>query len=217
MMIAQTLKSAITFFRKEGLRTTIKRIIFVVWYNRIHTAEYIYRLSRKDFVPIDVEYDPNTTILRFNHSNPMPKDLFEQFQYKFGQYRGSDAVIKKVKSRLAKGADLWVLCIDGEIANTQWAFRGGFIEPFFFPICEDEVVFFDTFTFENFRGRALNKKLLIKMQQTYIDEDVIAFYLTIKSWNVISVKATTKARFEKIGKASKLVFFGKPLIFWHDT
>ena len=216
-MIHQTLNSALRFLRKEGLRSTIKRAIFVVFYNYLYLTEYIFQRSCNDIKIANDFDDLPISAIRVDRQAPIPGKLHDQLIRKFSQYRGAESVKQKILARIDKGAELWVLCIEDEIATSIWAFRGGFLKPFFFPIGHDEIVLFDAFTFTNFRGRALTKKLLRQMLHAYEKEGVLAFYLSIKTWNVPSIKSVDKAGFKNIGKASKLDLLGKPLIFWHKT
>lgn len=214
-MTNQALNTFFTFYKKEGLVKTIKKSFFYIWYDYFHFAEYVLHFCSKDIKPIDLRLSDRYSVHMVNEKHPFGSHL-KQYLHKYGKYRSEEYVLNKFHERIKLGADLWFIIFDGEIANTQWVIRGGFIKPFYFPLFIDDIVLFDTFTFKNFRRQGLNRLVLMKILNYYTEHGASNFYLTIKTWNIASIKSAMNANFKTIGKISRFNLFGSQMLLWHQ-
>jgi len=63
---------------------------------------------------------------------------------------------QNIRERFEKGASLWLVESEDQLAGYGWTIRGTPIAPYYFPLAPDDVQFFDFYVFPKFRGRALH-------------------------------------------------------------
>lgn len=205
-----------TFLRKEGFLRTITKIMKALWYEHLYATTAIFRLKTEDFSLESTLAESNIEANRISRHSDNRAAFTHEYAMKFASYRSIEAVKRFVDVRLDQGAELWTFIVNGRIANTQWAIRGKYIEPFYYPLSDEDAVLFDAFTFEEFRRKGINPKGLVHMINCLRREGVKNIIVMIKVWNKASIQSTLKAPFEKIGVARKFNIFGKSLVFWFD-
>ncbi|EEF62385.1 GNAT family N-acetyltransferase [Pedosphaera parvula] len=119
-----------------------------------------------------------------------------------------------MRERFERGATLWLLKLDGEIAAFGWTMAGGTMEPHYFPLGERDVHLFDFFVFPEFRGKRLNPGLVNHILGKLAEEGKARAFIEAAEWNVAQLSSLSRTRFRRFGAARKMRVLGRTLVVW---
>lgn len=120
----------------------------------------------------------------------------------------------KARERFEKGAILWILKLEGDIAAFGWSIRGKMVSPWYLPLTLNDAVLFNFVTFEEYRGRNLYSVLLNYIFGRLKSEGVSRSYGFVWEWNTQSIRGIQKAHFRKFVEARKIHFLGRNITIW---
>ena len=63
---------------------------------------------------------------------------------------------RNIQERFEKGASLWLVESQKQLAGYGWTLKGETIAPYYFPLAPDDIQLFDFYVFPKFRGRAIH-------------------------------------------------------------
>jgi RimJ/RimL family protein N-acetyltransferase len=121
---------------------------------------------------------------------------------------------RNMKERFGKGASLWLIKSQNIVAGFSWTIRGGTIAPFYFPMAEDDVQFFDWAVFPKFRGRAILFFLVTQILGRLQAEGAARAFGDAAEWNQASLAAYKMLPFRRLGIAKKFIFMDRHIIVW---
>jgi len=124
---------------------------------------------------------------------------------------------RNMKERFGKGASLWLIRSDGDLAGYGWTLRGNTIEPHYFPLGQDDVHFFDFHVFPEYRGRRINPHLVTQIFRHLAAEKAGRAFIEAAEWNRPQLSSLTKTPFSRLGCASKLSVLGRTVVSWTRT
>ena len=119
---------------------------------------------------------------------------------------------RNIAERFEKGASLWLIRCDGNLAGYGWTLRGSTIEPHYFPLAQDDVHFFDFHVFPQYRGRGMNPFLVNQILRELVAEGPGRAFIEAAEWNQAQLSSLTRTPFRPLGFASKLTVFGRTLV-----
>lgn len=121
---------------------------------------------------------------------------------------------RNIKERFEKGASLWLIRSEGELAGYGWTLRGRTIESHYFPIGKDDAHLFDFHVFSRYRGRGLNPYLVTKILCNLAAESAGRAFIEAAEWNRPQLSSLKKTPFHRLGYASKVALFGRTVVCW---
>jgi ribosomal protein S18 acetylase RimI-like enzyme len=121
-----------------------------------------------------------------------------------------------IAERFDREATLWLAKSRGELAGYGWTLNGGTMEPHFFPLGADDVHLFDFFVFPEFRGRWVNRFLVLKILEVLVAEKKSRAYIEVAEWNRAQLNSLGRMPFKKLGYARKFSLFGRTLALWSE-
>lgn len=121
---------------------------------------------------------------------------------------------RNMQERFEKGASLWLIRSQGSLAGFSWTVRGRSIAPFFFPLAEDDVQFFDWVVFPQFRGRGIHWFLVTHILHRLKMEGVARAFGDAAEWNQASLSSYKMTPFRRLGVAKKFTFLGRTSVWW---
>ena len=124
---------------------------------------------------------------------------------------------RNMEERFGKGASLWLIKSQDRLAGFSWTIRGRTIGPFYFPMAEDDVQFFDWLVFPKFRGRAILWFLVTYILDRLRAEGVARAFGDAAEWNQASLSSYKMIPFRRLGLARKLTILGHTIVSWPDN
>jgi GNAT superfamily N-acetyltransferase len=129
-------------------------------------------------------------------------------------YWGREGMTQKVKDRYAKGAILWVVKWQGEIAGFVWSISGKMLAPWYLPTTLHDGYIFDAVTFEEYRGRGLYPLLMNFVLGKLKSEGISRMVGELYSTNSASLRGLKKTYYHSFGLAKKFRIFGRNITIW---
>jgi ribosomal protein S18 acetylase RimI-like enzyme len=124
---------------------------------------------------------------------------------------------RHMKGRFGKGASLWLIKSEGELAGYGWTLLGHTIEPHYFPPGGDDVHLFDFHVFPGYRGRSMNPFLVTHILRNLATEGAGRALIEVAEWNQVQLSSLSKTPFRRLGWARKLTVFGRTLVCWAEN
>jgi GNAT superfamily N-acetyltransferase len=121
---------------------------------------------------------------------------------------------QNIRERFEKGASLWLVECEGQLAGYSWTIRGRAIAAYYFPIAKDDVQLFDFYVFPKFRGRTILWFLVVYILQTMRAEGAVRVFGDVAEWNEPSLSFYKMTPFRVLGLVSTYKIFGQVLTCW---
>jgi len=126
-------------------------------------------------------------------------------------------VHRRMEERFAKGASLWLIKFEDRLAGYGWTLQGRVIAPYYFPLAEDDVQFFDFHVFAKYRGRAIDWFLMTHILQRVAADGAARAFAEAGEWNRASLSSIAATSFRRLGWARKLTIFQHTIVFWAEN
>jgi GNAT superfamily N-acetyltransferase len=121
---------------------------------------------------------------------------------------------QNIRERFEKGASLWLLEYEGELAGYGWTLQGSTIEPYYFPLAKDDVHFFDFHVYPAYRGRGMNPYLVDRILDNLVSNGAGRAFIEAAEWNEAQLSSLGKTRFRPLGAVRTLVLLGRRYVSW---
>jgi ribosomal protein S18 acetylase RimI-like enzyme len=121
---------------------------------------------------------------------------------------------RNIQERFEKGASLWLVECDTQLAGYGWTLRGQTIAPYYFPLGPDDVQLFDFYVFPRFRGRALHWFLTGHILHTLAAEGGSRAFADTGEWNRAQLASFTMTPFRILGLVRTYRVLGHVLTRW---
>lgn len=125
-----------------------------------------------------------------------------------------EVVSRKIGERFARGAQLWTVSVEGQMAGYGWTLRGSTIEPHYFPLGAQDLHLFDFHVFSRFRGRGINPYLVRSILNRFSSQTGGRAYIEAAEWNRSQLSSLGKTPFQYLGTARKCSFWKVILVSW---
>lgn len=123
---------------------------------------------------------------------------------------------QRTNERFAKGASLWLIKAEDQLAGYGWTLRGYTIEPYFFPVGPDDVHLFDFHVFAQFRGQGINPLLVISVLRNLATDSGGRAFIEAAEWNEAQLSSLRKTPFRQMGLAMSVAIGGFRLVHWDE-
>jgi GNAT superfamily N-acetyltransferase len=125
-----------------------------------------------------------------------------------------DATGRQITERFAKGASLWLVRAEGQLAGYGWTLVADTMEPHYVSLGPEDVHLFDFLVFPDFRGRGINPALVVHVLETVAGEGKRRALIEAAEWNTAQLSSLRRTPFQKLGVVRKRGLFGKPSVVW---
>jgi hypothetical protein len=122
--------------------------------------------------------------------------------------------IRNIGERFEKGASLWLVESEGQLAGYGWTLHGQTIAEYYFPLGPDDVQFFDFHVFPKFRGRALHWLLTCQILRTLAAEGRSRAFADTAEWNQAQLASFKMTPFRVLGLVRTYKILGQMLTCW---
>ena len=155
---------------------------------------------------------PCLLVARYGERSAVGADVISKLK----MMRGC-GLIREVDKLFARGCELWLGWIEGEIAGVCWSCSRKSRMDYFVPLREDDATILSCFVFPQYRGRGIYPSMLETIVRTLMNDDQVSkVYIDCKSWNRPSIRGIQKAGFVRIGSALRMALGGHVRILWND-
>jgi ribosomal protein S18 acetylase RimI-like enzyme len=208
--VSNIIGRASEYYGRHGLRNTAARAVIgfkrALFANRM--AVFSCGLENLDAVPITLPVSVFITGVT-TYTELADTDL----QAIIGFWNPKEAR-RNLTKRFNKRACLWLLKSADVLAGYGWTLEGTTIEPYFFPLAQDDVHLFDFHVFPEYRGRGFNQLLV-----NYILADLTArkkrrAFIEAAEWNVAQLSSLRKTPFRQIAWARKSIILRRQIVSW---
>ena len=124
---------------------------------------------------------------------------------------------RNIRERFGKGASLWLVECEGRLVGYGWTLQGGTIEPYYFPLAQDDVHLFDFHVFPDYRGRGINPCLVSFILESLADNCHGRAFIEAAEWNEAQLSSLRKTSFRCLGAAKAFMIFGHTYVSWSGT
>ncbi len=121
---------------------------------------------------------------------------------------------RNILQRFKKGASLWLVTCEDQLAGYGWTLRGQTIAEYYFPLAPDDVQLFDFFVFPRFRGRALHWLLTGHILHTLAAEGGSRAFADTHEWNQAQLASFKMTPFRPLGFVRTYNTFGQLFTRW---
>jgi GNAT superfamily N-acetyltransferase len=211
MSIKKLLLRAGKYLQQHGLKPSIRRLWREIINQLIYNRDVLYW---RDL--LQGEFDgyimpENFRVDRFDMRSEIPNRLIQSI----AEHYSEKLLESQIRKAFEKGASLWCLRNDTEDIGYTWSLPAQAMKPYFFPLMERDVYFFDVFIFPSHRGRGLNSVLMNHLLKHYKSKGFYRAYLETCEWNVPEMKSLAKNGFVRIGLARRRFRHGKCKVTWY--
>ena len=121
---------------------------------------------------------------------------------------------QRMKERFDQGACLWLIKFDGRLAGYGWTLQGRTIAPYYFPLAENDVQFFDFHVFQKFRGRAIDWFLMTRALHELAADGAGRAFAEAGEWNQASLSSIAATPFRRMGMVRSVTVLGRTIVSW---
>ena len=209
------LKRMVSIVKSEGAIVGLTWLITTVYHRVIPQKQVIWSI---DLTKVDCEgfsMPEGVEIKRFHSIDEIDKEDYKVLIERGTSLMGSAASIL-VRERFNKGAVLWLLKKNGQLAGYNWTIINNHVTPTYFPHTETDAHSIGTEIFPDFRGCHLFRLFLEGRKVILKKEGSKRYYSETFLWNKRAIKANLKISLRKIGIATRFSIFSKNIVIWHD-
>ena len=141
-------------------------------------------------------------------------EISEEDMDKMLNYWNRDLRERQIQDRFRRGATVWLVKKNGQLAGHGWTLTGATMEPHFFPLAENDVHLFDFVVFPEFRGQGANVALVNKILAVVASEGRSRAFIESALRNTAQLRSLNKTPFHKLGTARKVSCFRWVLVVW---
>jgi ribosomal protein S18 acetylase RimI-like enzyme len=121
---------------------------------------------------------------------------------------------QNIRERFEKGASLWLVECEGQLAGYGWTLQGQAIAPYYFPLGPDDVHLFDFHVFPYFRGRGINPYLIGQILDGLATNGAGRAFIEAAEWNGAQLSSLRKTQFRCLGSARSFTILGHIFVSW---
>lgn len=121
-----------------------------------------------------------------------------------------------LRERFDKGASLWLVQNENQLAGFGWTLHGQTIATYYFPLGPKDVQLFDFYVFPRFRGRALHWLLTNHILSELAAEGMTRAYADTGEWNDAQLASFKMTPFRPLGLVKTYKIFGRVLTWWAE-
>lgn len=138
---------------------------------------------------LGIELSREIYYLKCKSISDVPEKLISQIYEEMGPFASEDMF-----SQFNIGSVFWVICNDDELVGYWWSIEGEFLEAWFIPLDNKDVVFLSALIVPKWRGFSISPSVLLHIIHNEISCNV-SIFIDVKNWNLSALNAWKKAGF----------------------
>lgn len=210
MAISTSISRLTDYYTRHGFGATIRRAGLAIKRALFSSRMVLFYCDLGQLTPVPVNLPNPLSAERVStYADLSQRDLQEMTS--FWNPKMAD---RNIRARFEKRASLWLVKSRDKLAGYGWTLRGRTIEPYYFPLGQDDVHLFDFHVFPGYRGQGINPLLV-----THILNDLAASgsgraFIEAAEWNEAQLASLRKTPFRYLGRVKSLTILGRTLVNW---
>lgn len=201
--------------KSRGGIASINWLITTIYHRVIPQKQVIWFADLTEIDSEGFSLPDNIVIQRFYSIGEVDKeDLKTLIKCGVGLMGSAGSIL--VSKWFDKGAVLWLLKKDGQLAGYRWTIFNNHVTPTYVPHTQTDAHSIGTEIFPGFRGVGLYRLFDQGTKILFKKEGGKRFYYETYLWDICAVKAILKTNSRKIGIATRFSIFGNNVVIWHD-
>lgn len=210
MGMANSISRLTEYYRRHGFGATIRRAGLAAKRMLFANRMVVFYCDLADQTSRPVVIPSSLTIHRLRSEAELsPRDLEE-----ITSFWNPRQAHRNIQERFGKGASLWLMKSSDRPAGYGWTLKGCVIAPYYFPLGENDIQFFDFYVFPKFRGRALHWLLTAHILQMLAAEGGARAFADTGEWNQAQLSSFKMTPFRRLGMARSIEIFGHKFVRW---
>jgi hypothetical protein len=210
MSFSKAISRLAAYFKRHGLAATIFRARLAV--KRALFADRMVILYC-DLVERRLPNVNAPTVLKVERLRALTELRTEHLQA-MTSFWNPKLANQNIRERFEKGASLWLIECQEQLAGYGWTFQGSTIEPYYFPLAQDDVHLFDFYMFPDYRGQGMNPYLIGGILNSLTTGRGRRAFIEVAEWNSAQLSSLRKTPFRRLGSARSLTIFGYTFVSW---
>jgi len=124
---------------------------------------------------------------------------------------------RNIRERFERGASLWLIKSEHRLAGYGWTLQGRTIEPYYFPLAEDDVHLFDFHVFHQYRGQGINPYLVRQILGSLATTRGGRAFIEVAEWNDAQLSSLRKTPFRCLGSVRSFAILGHTIMSWNEN
>jgi GNAT superfamily N-acetyltransferase len=210
MSFSTSIARVTEYYRRHGLAATLQRAGVgakrALWTRRM----VVFYCDLRERTPHPMAPPVTCSVRRIRSLAELGPDRFQEIT----NFWNPKLAQRNVRKRFERGASLWLVESNNQLAGFGWTLEGNAIEPYYFPLGGNDVHFFDFFVVPRFRGRGLNPYLITYILSHLVPSCSGRAYIEAAEWNRAQLSSLAKTSFHCLGSVAKHKIFGQILLRW---
>jgi ribosomal protein S18 acetylase RimI-like enzyme len=210
MGIANSISRLTEYYKRHGFEATIRRAGLAarraVFSSRM--VVFYCDLAKLTTAPVNIPSSLRVERLR-SYSELCRQDLQEMTSF-----WNPKQANRNIRERFGKGASLWLIKSGEKLAGYGWTLQGHTIEPYYFPLGQDDMHLFDFHVFPEYRGKGINPFLVAHMVDNLAMIGGGRAFIEAAEWNEAQLSSLRKTPFHRLGLARSFAIFGHMFTRW---
>ena len=132
-------------------------------------------------------------------------------------YIGREQTKFQFKERFSRWAILWLVKHKSNVAGFIWCSKKSPIEPYYFPLGENDALLFDGAVLPEYRGRNIYPIFLTKVFYELKKRGVVRVIIDAYKWNKPALRSLEKIPAKRLCAGNKIHLFGRTIVLWDYT
>jgi|HubBroStandDraft_2_1064218.scaffolds.fasta_scaffold94612_1 ribosomal protein S18 acetylase RimI-like enzyme len=210
MGIANSILRFTDYYRRQGFINTVRRAGLALHRMVFASRTVVFYCDLTDRATSDVvTSSPLTINRRTSEAELSPQDLLSMTNF-----WNPKQARRNIRERFEKGASLWLVSSDGDLAGYGWSLQGRTVEPYYFPLGKDDIHLFDFHVFPQYRGRGINPLLVTHILHNLAANRRGRAFIEAAEWNEAQLSSLRKTPFGHLGMARSFTLFGHTFVSW---
>ena len=214
MSFFESLSRATEYLKRHGLAATLRRAGVSAKHALVDRRMAVYCFDFGKQTLRDLKVSSSFTVHRIRNEMELSQ---QDLEILIGHWNPKLAR-RSISERFAKGASLWVVRSENQLAGYCWTMTGKPIAPYYFPLAADDVQLFDVFVLPKSRGGAVAWYLIMSVLHALKADGAARVYADMGEWNRGSLALYDKLTpFRPLGIAQSFTLFGHKFITWDES
>lgn len=182
------------YIKKFGILPLFWKVLVKGWRTVFVRSEWMYHIDLKDDQRCN-GVDSTLSMTSFMTAEEVDVRSFNQLK----EFKSELTISRFLNRFFSRGACLWLIRVDEDIAGVLWTLPGGFDGFYSIPIASDEVIILAVEVFSKYRGKGLFPKSLNTLCQALKERGYRSAYLKVAFWNKSMQRSMGKVPWEILG------------------
>jgi ribosomal protein S18 acetylase RimI-like enzyme len=213
MSISHSISRFTAYFKRNGLRATVRRIGLAA--RRVLFSSRMV-LFYCDFSAHSWSAADLPSFLKVErHKNQT--DLSPQDLQQITSFWNPQLAERNIKERLELGASLWLIKFENKLAGYGWTLQGHTVKPHYFRLGPGDVHLFDFHVFPQYRGQGVNPLLVSYILRSLAAEGQGRAFIEAAEWNQAQLASLRRTPFRRLGLARKFTLLRYTMVWWEEN